>query len=210
MNKKIAYIIPQYPAVSETFIADQVNYFCENGFDLTVYSFSAPINNGLVFKNPKVKIVYLNSSKNIFKILIKILNILFYQPRIILNIIKQSKTVGLFIKYIFWCEPFVSTEFNLIHCHFGTTATKYCLINKMLNRVPKFITTFYGYDISHIVKVKGEKVYDEVKKHSLINFVMSLDMKNRLMRLGFADDKIIINPPGADFSQIKESQKNVN
>jgi colanic acid/amylovoran biosynthesis glycosyltransferase len=210
-KNKLAYIIPQYPAISETFIADQVNYFVNLGYVLTIYSFVKPKNaKVLPAANKNIKVVYLNLSYNVFKLLKVILHIVVVKPRLLFNIISYYKNIGLAFRAIFWCEPFIGAGYNLVHCHFGTAATKYCLINRLLEKTPRFITTFYGYDVSHIVREKGVRVYDEVKKFSLLNFVMSQDMKTRLLKLGFSEDKIIINPPGADFSDIKESVKSVD
>jgi colanic acid/amylovoran biosynthesis glycosyltransferase len=209
MKKKIAYLIPQYPAISETFIADQIDYFCQRGYDLTIFSFLRPKINKIVKSDKRAKLVYLGRSQNPFLVIKMLLSFIIKHRAVLARIIKQTKSPSYIIKYLFWTRPFINSKFDLVHCHFGPTATKYCLLNKFLGSEPKFITTFYGYDISYVIKQKGKGIYDEVNKHSLVNFVMSNDMRERLIKLGFSPDKIVINPPGVDLSLIKESIKSV-
>lgn len=217
--KKIAFVVGVFPAISETFLINQVVDLEERGWHVSVFSFREGAENFISERFRRFEwrneIYYLNSPKNIFKRVFyaipKIIRLLLLRPSILfkaLNVKKYGKN-ALSLKLIFWIEPWIGHEheFDLVHCHFGTIANKFLIMKDILGLKQKIITTFYGYDVSHIARVKGERYYDRLKQESSIFLVMSENMKDRVMQLGFPEEKIKVHPISIDVASYPYSKR---
>jgi colanic acid/amylovoran biosynthesis glycosyltransferase len=204
--KKIAFIVGKFPAVSETFIINQVADLKDNGIQVEVFSFvkGGKENISQRFYDYKMgeKVSYLNMPLNIFSrilfVLPKVCKILFLRPKLLfkaLNFKKYGKN-ALSLKLLYWIAPFIGkeNEFDLIHCHFGTIANKFLLVKDMLGLKQKIITTFYGIDISQVPKNKPAGYYDRLIKESSLFFMMSENMKQRALQQGFPVEKMEVLP----------------
>ncbi len=209
---KIAFIVSQFPVTSETFLIDQVAALLDRGVDVQIFSLDKSVISDSIsqkFFDYKMsnRVHSLALPKNLFirlfKALPKILKVLFLKPNLFLKIFdfKKYRDNAWSLKLLFWTEPFLGTKFDLVHCHFGTMANKFLLIREILNLNTKIVTTFYGYDVSTIFQEKGANYYDKLKKICNLFFVMSQDMKNRVVNYGFDADKIVVLPVGIEVEK---------
>lgn len=134
--------------------------------------------------------------KRIITAIPKIIHILVVNPSALMRAlnIKKYGSVALSLKLIFWIEPFLRINFDLVHCHFGPIANKFAIIKEILNLKQNFVTTFYGYDVSKVIKEKGLSVYDKLKNDCSLFFVMSNNMKERIHAQGFDSKRIEVLP----------------
>lgn len=209
-NEKIAFVVGAFPVVSETFIINQAADLLERGFDVKIFSF-LPGKKDFVsdrFYDCRLanRVVYLNLPKSkilkAISALFKVVKIFLIQPRLLFRIF-DTKHYGQFswsLKTLFWVEPFVGQKFDLIHCHFGTVANKFLLVKEILDLKLPLVTSFYGYDVSHMVKEKGPHYYDRLQNEAKAFIVMSENMKERLVAQGFSSDKIVVLPVSIDVS----------
>ncbi|MFA5736549.1 MAG: glycosyltransferase [Candidatus Paceibacterota bacterium] len=207
-GKKILFLTGSFPVISETFIINQITDLLDSGINVEMFSFS-PGDKRLVsdrFSDYQLfnRTTYLNFPKSkvlkLFKALPKIIKILLTKPILLFKIFNFKK-YGQFsrsLKTLFWVEPFVGRHFDLVHCHFGTVANKFLLIKEILGIKSPLVVSFYGYDISHIIKEKGSHYYDRLIKETKIFIAMSENMKERLIKQGFPGDKIIVLPVSID------------
>lgn len=208
---KLAFIIGQFPAVSETFIINQVADLADKGIEVEIFSFKKGNKENISqrFYDYKMaeKTHYLNMPGNIFlrflEAIPKILKLLFYRPGALIRALdfKKYGRNALSLKLIYWCEPFFGKKFDLVHCHFGTMANKFLVVRDILGLREKFITSLYGYDVSMIFKNKPADYYDRLKKECLLYFVMSENMKERVAAQGFAREKIAVLPISIDVDK---------
>ncbi len=219
-NKRlgVAFVVGSFPEISETFIINQVADLLRRGTDVNVFSLkygnTENISERYYEHSMKDRCLYLSMPENLlrrfFVALPKAISILVRRPRVffrIFNIKKYGKN-SLSLKILFWVYPFVGREndFDLIHCHFGTVANKFLVINEILGWDKKIIVTFYGYDVSHIFKDKPSDYYDNLKKIGSLFFVMSQNMKERVVSYGFPEEKVEVLPvsidvPAYDFKE---------
>ncbi len=214
--RKIAFVLGTFPVASETFIIDQLSYLKNNGFEIDIFSFKK---GGLEGVSSKYLDEHLDHFSNLeipdsrvvrlIRAVPKIIKIAIFTPGSFLRILrgKEYRRDLLCLKIFFWVSPFVGKSYDLVHCHFGTTANKFLIIKDILDKDFRIITTFYGRDTSMIVRKYGPEVYSRLKKESKAFIVMSNNMKQRLINIGFEDNKIYINPPGIDVDSYGFSRK---
>jgi len=204
-NKRIAFVVGVFPALSETFIIDQIADLMDRDIEVEIFAFrkgnSANIS-GRYFKyGMKDKTHYLQMPKNrfmrVFLAIPKIIRMLIVSPATLMRAldVKKYGSAARSLRYLFWSVPFVGQNFDLVHCHFATIADDFLAIRDIVGVPYKFITTFYGYDASYVFKNYLD-AYERLKKESLLFLVMSEDMEKRIIEHGFSPDKIRVLPVG--------------
>src|SRR3989344_1628849 len=206
-EKKIAFVVGIFPAVSETWMINQIAGLLDRGFDIDVYAFTSQnidqkhISNKHREYNMSARTRYIGMPESRFLRIIKaapkIIRLLFISPRVLgraLNIKKYNKS-ALSLKYFFWSEQFVGKKYDLIHLHDGSIANKFLTIKDIVGIDTKLITSFYGQDVSkRFLDHPGEDIYKRLKKESSAFIVMSNFMKNRVVAKGFDENKIQVLP----------------
>lgn len=214
---KIAFVVGLFPAVSETFIIDQVAGLLDRDIDVEIFSFKrgAKDERGqkenisskyFQYKMGK-RTRYLNMPENkvarTILALPKILRLLFLNPRGPFRTLdfKKYGRDALCLKLLFWSAPFAGKKFDLVHCHFGVVAERFMIVRNILNWFPRFVTTFYGFDASKIFAEQPSTVYSGLKRESSLFFTMSQNMKERLIAHGFPEEKVIVHPVGINIDE---------
>lgn len=206
-GKKIAFVVGVFPAISETWMINQVTNLLDRGFDIDIYAFSAQkvdqrnVSDKFRVYNLSARTIYIGLPENRFERIIralpKIIRLLFVSPGIlmrVLNVKKYGKD-ALSLKLLFWSEPLVGKKYDLIHLHDGTIANRFLTIKSIVGIRTKLITSFYGQDVSKRFRDHpNEDIYQRLKQESAAFIVMSDFMKNRLVAKGFTESKIRVLP----------------
>lgn len=208
---KLAFVVGQFPTISETFIINQVADLADRGIEVEIFSFKKGVSENISQRfydyKMKEKTHYLDMPDNVFLrfflAIPKIFKLLLYRPGALIQALdfKKYGRNAFSLKLIYWCEPFLGKKFDLVHCHFGTMANKFLVVREILGIQEKFITSFYGYDVSMIFKNKPANYYDKLKKECSLYFVMSENMKERVAAGGFAREKIMVLPISIDVDK---------
>lgn len=91
---------------------------------------------------------------------------------------------------------------NILHAHFGPMGVLLEPVSRELN-IP-LVVTFYGYDISEITqKPFWQRAYRQLAKTTSCVTVLSEEMKERAIDLGFRGDQIKVIHLGVNIDQIK-------
>jgi colanic acid/amylovoran biosynthesis glycosyltransferase len=206
---RIAFVVGSFPAVTETFIIDQVADLIDRGIDVEIFSFRKGDVADVSPRYHEYRLAdrtrYLNfpDSKitRIFRALPLLVQLMFYPVVLgrMLNMKKYGADAGS-LKLLFWSAPFVGRSFDLYHCHFGPMANRFLVIRDILGIKEKFITTFYGYDASLIFR-RQAKPYERLKKEGSLFLAMSQNMKDRLVAQGFPTDQVLVQPVGINPGQ---------
>jgi len=206
-NKKLKIaFVAAFATFPATFIVNQIAGLIDRKVEVKIFWFRKGKSKAIPEKYYKYKMDKLaynlemphNWLLRIILAIPKILHILFLRPNILFKIFdfKKYKKNALSLKLLFWVEPWLGKEreFDLIHCHYGTVANKFLIIKDILGLKTKIITTFYGYDVSHIFRQKGSDYYNKLKKECSLFFVMSNNMKKRVVNYGFPAEKVVVLP----------------
>ncbi len=209
---KVSFVIGIFPAVSETFIIDQVAGLIDRGVEVEIFYFkNSQLTNisSRYFEYGMKSISHsLAMPRNRFLRLLggipKAVRILFYLgPKSLfrsLNIAKYGKAASS-LRLLYWAAPFAGRATDLYHCHFGIIADDFLIIKDIIGSKTKIVTSFYGFDVSQAVRNYGPNIYDRLKNESSLFFVMSDNMRERVIDLGFASSKVVVHPVGVDSTK---------
>ena len=210
--KKVAFIVPEFPATSMTWLQSQITGLIDNGVAVDIYT----LYKGSTDKVPETYFTYkladrsynVDFPKNpivrVFAAVPIVIALLVRHPKILVAVLNYKKygKEALSLKLLFRIYPFVDKlhQYDLIHCHFGTVASKFISVKEILGCTKPHLCTFYGYDISHITKSKGVHVYGGVIQHFDRFLVMSENMKKRVVDQGFPTEKVFVHPISIDVN----------
>jgi len=217
---KIGYIISSFPAVSQTFVTNEIFELKKMGLDITIFSLRYPLKN--IYINEKDKSLLSQAfyspylfSWNVIKAQISFLS---KNPKKYLSILKKIirlnyknlfvliKSLAIFPKTIYFAKIAQEKKILHIHCHFATTATTAAFIINELINIP-YSMTVHAHDIydCHLMlfeKLKNTKFIvanSEYNKKYLLNLFKDLP-----------EDKIKLVRTGIDLSQFKPKSKLIN
>lgn len=208
---KIAFIVKQFPLVSETFILNQITGLIELGHEVDIFTIEETpkgVAHSEVAKYHLLrKVNYLgipNSKIELFNKAVKVILTFFclHLVRIIkcLNYKKYgSKQAAL--NNLVKLGYILRGKYDVIHCHFGPVAKEMIFLKDMLPRL-KFVVTFHGYDIRLGLK-DGSNIYKDVFNKA--DHIISICGYNSRMleRMGCPQDKILFHPNGIDTDKFK-------
>ncbi len=212
---KIAFIVGTFPALSVSFIINQIKGLIDQGHEVDIYALDgAPEDTSKV--HPIVEEYRLlertyyppASSKNSLLRGLKIISLLttnlFKNPWVLLQLFnvdrfgKEAREQKLFYKAI----PFLHRKsYDIIHCQFGIFGIMGLAFRQIGLIEGKLITGFRGYDISKYLQKRGERVYDDLFKQGDF-FVTNCEFfRKRAIKLGCDEEKIVVLGSGIDCSK---------
>ncbi len=212
MSMKIAFIVGQFPVLSETFILNQITGLLERGHEVDIYA-DCP---GNLDKLHDDVVSY------------QLLDRTYYLPEIPTNLLWRTiKGWGLFatrfmqapgdtlqslnffkhgkqaisLWLLYTLIPNFQKKYDIVHCQFGTVSFRGMAFRAVNSPEAKLITIFRGHDISNFVKEKGENVYEPLFRRGDY-FLANCDFfKRRVIELGCNPQKIKVHGSGLDYSR---------
>lgn len=210
---KIAFVVSDFPALSETFILNQIVELKKQGHQVDIYA-NKPRNEP---KHPNVDKYNLLSHTyyatqipqnrwwRVLKSIRLILTNFFKAPSImlrVLNIFKYKKQYGsltLLYEVIPWLRQGLS--YDIIHCHFGTNGLKGARLQQIGATQGKLVTTFHGMDVNVVPQIEGKDVYKQLFKQGDLYSVNTEFTRNKVIALGCPENKIIKLPVGFEIAE---------
>ena len=204
---KIAFILGQFPALSETFILNQITGLIKRGHDLDIYA----IQPGDVTKiHPDVedyklleKTYYDQKPKNKYIAYLNALKVLlisfFIKPwkrlPVLFRIIssakpgKLSKSLDLFYAAISCLNH--HQNYDIIHCHFGLLGNKALKLQQIgAIQGKKLITSYYDVDVTKYPKIAGKDVYNDLFQQGDLFLGLTHSMNQQIIELGCPPEKL--------------------
>ncbi len=211
---KIAFIVPQFPLLSETFILNQITGLIDRGHKVDIFAdipeYSSQMHEDVNKYNLLDHTYYRYSMMPKNKILRVIKGIGFIIRYVHKNPVPLFNSVNFFkfggkavsLGLLFQIIPFLEKgPYDIIHCHFGTKGN-FAVFLKDLHAIRgKVITTFHGFDMSRYIKDIGDDVYDYLFTKGDLFLPISECWKNKLIKLGCGKDKIIVHRMGVDTNK---------
>ncbi|MBL0717180.1 MAG: glycosyltransferase, partial [Desulfosarcina sp.] len=209
---KIAFFVQKFPAISETFILNQITGLIDSGHEIDIYSARSSdevkIHPDVEKYNLLKKTHYIDIPKNralrFFKGFEFLLRNFCKNPRMYLNIldiiIHGKKTGNLFLFYL---ANYFNKDYDIVHCHFGPIGLNAVMLKEIKAPVKKIITTFHASDLTVFLKNKNSDVYEDLFKHGDLFLPISQRWKKRLVELGCDENRIMVHHMGVDFRSFK-------
>ena len=213
---KIAFIVTEFPKLSETFILNQITGLLELGHEVEIFAFYNPKEKKVHDDVEKYRLMervhYFNIPDSMIKRALKAIFLIitnFHKSPIkilkSLNVFKYGKK-ALSLKLLYVVVPFLGKKFDIIHCHFGPNG----IIGAYLKEVginSKLITTFHGYDMSMFISSHGEDIYKNLFLKGDLFMPISEHWKKKLIEMGCEEGKIIVHRMGIDVEKFEFSER---
>ena len=209
---KIAFIVGEFPILSETFILNQITGLIDRGHEVDIY---AEIKGNTNHVHPSVntyqlleKTYYLPQiPESILERIIKgfyLIAQLGIQDPIrtlqSLNIFKYGKQ-SLFLWLLYSLIPNFNQDYDIIHCQFGHLSFKGMAFQAINSPQAKLITIFRGFDISTFVEMKGKYIYNKLFNQGDFFLANCEFFRKKAITLGCPENLIKVHFSGLDCKQ---------
>ena len=188
---RIAFIVNEFPVLSQTFILNQITGLIDRGHKVDIYA-NKPINQSKIhFDVEKYNLsecTYYWHMPNSFFV-----RVLKYIAPLLGNYYKSNCFLQRLSKSFLGHQ-----QYDIVHCHMGPNAITGMYLQDIGIIKGKLITTFYGYDMSSYIKKFGRHVYVRFFKKGDLCIPISEHMKCQLIGLGCDEKKIILHRIGVD------------
>lgn len=206
-------MVGYFPALSETFVLNQITGLIDRGHKVDIYA-SSPRRESAVHPDvdnyqllQRCHYRHVPDSKLIryLKMLVLFLMYFHKNPRALiqsLNVFKYSRealSLQLFYSVISIIKSGVK-DYDFIYCHFGPYGNLGVFLREIGAIRGKVVTTFHGYDITSYLKERGSGVYSTLFEKGDLFLPISQRWKERLVALGCPEDKIVIHRMGINAS----------
>ncbi|GJQ57452.1 MAG: colanic acid biosynthesis glycosyltransferase WcaL [Candidatus Scalindua sp. AMX11] len=222
---EIAFIVRNFPCLSETFILNQITGLIDRGHLVDIYADNPRddttvhadierydlINHTYYFHHGNT---FETMPKNMFVRIIKAMALIitnFHKgPMSLLrslNIFRFGKevvTLNLLYKTIVFLNR---KSYDVVHCHFGPKGISGAMLKDIGAIKGKVVTTFHGGDMTKFIKKNGVDVYEHLFEKGDAFLPISDRWKNELIRLGCNERKIMVHRMGIDTNKFSLSQR---
>ncbi len=219
---RIAFIVCQFPVLSETFILNQITGLIDRGHEVDIY---ADHLENTVKVHPDVETYRLLErtyqltqvpDNLIWRVLkgIGLFVVNFHKsPRLLLKSLNLSQyglqAVSLWLMYS--AISLINKQpYDIIHCQFGTQGYRGMFFKNVSHPTPKLIVMFRGHDISRYVQEQGDRVYDEIFKSGDFFLANCEFFRQRVIQLGGNPERVAVHRSGLDCSKFKFIPRQLN
>ena len=188
---RIAFIVNEFPALSQTFVLNQITGLIDRGHKVDIYA-NKPANQSRIHfdvekYNLSERTCYWHMPDNFF------IRVLKHIAPLLVNYHKSHCFLQRLSRYFLGHQ-----QYDIVHCHMGPNAITGMHLQDTGILKSRLITTFYGYDVSSYIKKSGRHVYDQLFKKGDLCIPISEHMKCQLISLGCNEKKIILHRIGVD------------
>ncbi len=206
---KIAFIVYQFPALSETFILNQITGILDRGHEVDIFTGTSPdypkVHSDVDRYNLLSRTYCEERPDNKFWRLLKATGLLltnFHKaPGLILkslNFFKLGRK-GLALWYFYRILPFLDKEpYDIIHCHFGPLGEFGIALNAATGGQAKIVVSLHGFDLSLYFREQGEDIYKSLFDQADLFLPISEHWRQKLIALGYDSQKIMVHKMGVD------------
>lgn len=209
MSLKIAFIVGEFPVLSQTFIINQAVGLLKRGHEVDIYANRL---GNLTKVHPDVLDYNLLERTHILPempenllfraikgIGLLILN-LFRDPLACfqsINVLKYGKQ-AISLQLLYTLIPNFQSNYDIVHCQFGTLSFRGMAFQAINSPQAKLITIFRGFDISTFVQKKGRNVYKKIFHKGNFFLVNCEFFKKKAIDLGCPVDLVKVHFSGLD------------
>jgi colanic acid/amylovoran biosynthesis glycosyltransferase len=211
---RVAFIVNQFPLLSETFILNQITGLIDRGCEVDIYAHrigSEPAVHPDVCKYNLLGRTYcLNLAKQNSVVGKLVAGARYFSaefgrnPRVALksmNAFKFGRAVTS-LTQLYQTHLFLSREpYDVVHCQFGPNGNLGLQLREAGAIGGKLVAHFRGYDISAYVRRRGRGVYQNLFRNADLILCVSESIKTKLHELGCDKRKILVHHSGIDTKQ---------
>lgn len=209
---KIAFIVGEFPLLSESFILNQIAGLLDRGHEVYIHAIKGPPQD-----SPKVHPIvedYDLASRTIYstpvpqnfirriigavRILIRTGHLVSWRWLNLVNVFKYGREAAN-LRLLYQFHPFLTpTTYDIIHAQFGGWGSLALRLQDLGWLHGKLITHFRGRDISVHLRQKGPDIYDDLFQRGDLFLTNCEFFRQRILQLGCAEDKILVHGSAID------------
>lgn len=218
---KVALVVGQFPALSETFVLNQITGLLDRGVEVDIYAGTrnpqpaehpAVSRYNLLRRTTYPRAVPKRASVRKAQMLTLLLGALYrarssaVRVRRVLNHGRADANAA----FSFSRLPGNGTrEYDVIHCHFGHQGQRGMAMRNMGLLSGKLVTTFHGSDMSRYLRSTGTDVYDRLFTEGDLFLPISRFWEGKLIDLGCDSDRITVHHMGIDCGSFTFSARDL-
>lgn len=208
---RIAMFVHEFPALSETFVLNQVTGLIDLGHDVTIFA-TGPRHDPLVHPDVDTyglqdRLHYRNMPVSRFERLLKAPGVVFRWPPERKKALLRSLNIARYagdarsLSLFYWSNNLGWHEdFDIIHCHFGTVGREVALLREIGAIRGKLVVSFHGVDMSACVGNERE-IYRHLFEYGDLLLPISDRWKRRLIEMGSDPKRTRIHRMGVDIER---------
>lgn len=211
---KIAFLVPSFPTVSETFILNQIVGLIDKGHDVNIITFKKnrfeKVHDLINEYDLMGKTIFLsegmpsNYVKRIFTSSFLLLrdnkNFKINRKFDSINLFKYGTEV-MSLKYLYSLNNYFKTlKFDIIHAQYGPLGVGALVLKDIGVIDGKVVTSFRGFDMSHILKGR-ERKYEYLFEKGDCFLPVCQYFENHLINKGCPSDNVLLHYSGVDTSK---------
>lgn len=215
---KIAFIVNEFPSLSQTFVLNQITGLIDRGHSVDIFAEEKKSASTIHANVKKYNLLEhtdypLEIPQNIVW---RIANSLRHISTLIkknpwaisnsLNIFKYGRK-ALSFTLLYQIIPFLKKgPYDIIHCQFGMLGPQALLVKQLTASHAKLITSFRGYDASRYMQNRPG-VYDELFREGDLFCPVSKSLQKRIVDEGCSEKKVVVVRSGIDCQKFPYSRK---
>lgn len=211
---RIAFVIGRFPALSETFILNQVTGLIDQGHEVNIFA-DTPDDRSCVHNEvaryglqqrthylPQLPVHYV---ARVMKGIGLVAGSGWKSPRRVMRSLNSRRygQQATSLRLLYAAIPFLNKQFtyDIIHCHFGTFGLRGLFLRDIGVLSGRLVTTFHGADITEAVRAYGRDVYNRLFTSGDLFLPISKRWQDALIDLGCPAEKTVVHHMGIDFTE---------
>jgi len=212
---KIAFLLGQFPVLSQTFIVNQIVGLIERGHRVDIFALEGWSDEAKV--HPQVEKYHLlentfdapkppeNYGFRFLNALVLILKYGYKDPKMMLrslNGFRYGKRL-LSLRTLYATIPFLGgRDYDIIHCQFGVYGLQGMMLQKIGAISGQLVCSFRGFDVSQYPRQCGQQVYHSLFEETDVFALANCEFfRQRVIELGCPEHRIIVHGSGTDCRQ---------
>lgn len=219
---KIAFIVNNFPCLSQTFILNQITGLIDQGHEVDIYAndpgSDSKIHADVEKYNLLTRTYYFNVPPVRIHRILKSLGLIFANRRKYPDVLNCTLKSFFVRKNVirsqwmipYWAIPILEGQpYDVVHCHFGPCGLTGAQLKLLGLFKGKLITSFHGYDITTFIQSHNNKlsnqlfesknIYQKLFKIGDVFLPISERWKQQLIRLGCDERRIRVHRMGIDI-----------
>jgi colanic acid/amylovoran biosynthesis glycosyltransferase len=199
----IAFVVGEFPSLSETFILNQITGLLDRGHHVTIYAQrkkdDMKVHPDVIRYRLMDRCLYHRMPKHKVRRLLSAILLILKKPKLLktLNPFKYGKDV-VSLEPAFLGNITANRRHDIILCHFGNIGSLTAVVRDAGLIRGKLLTVFHGKDMTTYVRKRGPHAYDFLFRKGDLFLPISEAWKKKLIELGCDEHKIVVHRMGIE------------
>jgi colanic acid/amylovoran biosynthesis glycosyltransferase len=211
---KIAFILGEFPTLSETFVLNQITGLIDLGHDVEIYAHSSSSHEkthadieeyGLLARTHYLHSVPKNLLARVINGLILFITNVHKDIGLVfrsLNCLRHG-TAAYSLRMLYLVTSFAGKHYDIIQCHYGDNGSLAVLL-KEAGFSAKLVTMFHGWDIRVALAGNTDRYRQLFKIGDCFLSISDYSYQN-ILKLGANPKKVLYHPVGIDINRFSPS-----